>query len=89
MNAPKSAPTNKINAGINSKPRIIKIGAAQAPEIPQPKPNRVPPKRVLIIPFFFGLGAILFPLISFIFPLLNNCIKTIEIKTALPITPNM
>ena len=33
MNAPKSAPANKISAGINLNPRITKIGAAQAPEI--------------------------------------------------------
>ena len=53
MNAPKSVPKNKIKAGINLNPKIIKIGAAQAPEIPHPKPKKVPPTRVLIKPFFF------------------------------------
>ena len=74
MNAPKSVPKNKIKAGINLNPKIIKIGAAQAPEIPHPKPKKVPPTRVLIKPFFFCSGSILFPLISFIFPFLNTLI---------------
>ena len=42
MNAPKSVPKNKIKAGINLNPKIIKIGAAQAPEIPHPKPKKEP-----------------------------------------------
>ena len=59
-NAPKSAPNKIIKAGINLNPKITKIGAAQAPEIPQPKPNKVPPKMVLINPFFFGFGIIFY-----------------------------
>ena len=51
--------------------------------------KKAPPKMVLIKPFSFGLGIILFPLISFILPYLNNCINMEEIATALPIIPNI
>jgi hypothetical protein len=55
MNAPIKAPKRIIKAGNHLNPKITNTGAAQAPEIPQPKPKKVPPTNVLTTPLFLAL----------------------------------